>query len=386
MSDIKRASKEDSSKERLLLLLCASTPLIWVVTPESDAVETDINDTCAQSGWDQYSWNVVSGLQAVCLVEPPAEPAASVADQENAVQFRGYVAPPQLPTAKSSRWEMVQQHLGKTELPSNMLRALSTEDLRPSKRAVVVCRNLDRILVGAGGQSADSGDLLQLQALENFINYAKAYAINIVVVTPMSVMPERLRRRFQLLDYDFPDSQEREKIIRSSSHSEEVPSLDMVVNASSGLTREELEQACAQSMITDNEVTVSSVWSLKRASIKTSGALSVFRPEFGFSQIGGLEPVKQFMRRGILRYREGKLPSSVRPKGVLLLGIPGSGKSALAKALGHEVNCTTLAMDMGKMFQGIVGSSEHAMRSALKQADAMEPCILFVDRFCPVAA
>jgi replicative DNA helicase len=60
--------------------------------------------------------------------------------------------------------------------------------------------------------------------------------------------------------------------------------------------------------------------------------------------------------------------------------------SALAKALGFEVDCTTLAMDMGKMFQGIVGSSEHAMRSSLKQADAMEPCILFVDRFCPVAA
>lgn len=382
------ADKEaEKSKRRLLLLLCAGTPLIWVVTPESDAVEVDVRELCESHGWDFYQWNCVQGLQAISVVEHTAiMPAATPQDVENQTQYRGYQAPPRAAATAESRMDKISQHLAKTELPSGLVRALSHEDLRPDARAICVCRNMDRILVGAGAQSNDAGDLLQLQSLENFIPYAKGSAMNLVVVTPMSQMPERLRRRFALLDYDFPDSKEREGIVRRSSSTDEIPQLGMVVNASSGLTREELEQACAQSMITDSEVTVNAVWDLKRATIKGSGALSVFKPEFGFSALGGLEPVKQFMKRGILRYRAGKLPPSVRPRGSLLLGVAGSGKSALAKALGFEVDCTTLAMDMGKMFQGIVGSSEHAMRSSLKQADAMEPCILFVDRFCPVAA
>lgn len=69
----------------------------------------------------------------------------------------------------------------------------------------------------------------------------------------------------------------------------------------------------------------------------------------------------------------------VKPKGILLLGVPGTGKSAFAKALGNETNRPTLTLDVGSLFGALVGQTEERIRQALKIADAMAPCVLFVD-------
>ena len=69
----------------------------------------------------------------------------------------------------------------------------------------------------------------------------------------------------------------------------------------------------------------------------------------------------------------------MRPRGILLLGVPGTGKSAFAKALGNEVERPTLVLDVGALMGSLVGQTEQNVRQALKIADAMSPCVLFVD-------
>jgi SpoVK/Ycf46/Vps4 family AAA+-type ATPase len=91
--------------------------------------------------------------------------------------------------------------------------------------------------------------------------------------------------------------------------------------------------------------------------------------------LGGLEAVKTFGRQALRSER----PENVKPKGLLLLGVPGTGKSAYAKALGNETGRPTLTMDLGSMFGSLVGQTEERMRKALAIADAMSPCVLFVD-------
>src|SRR5206468_9249123 len=93
-----------------------------------------------------------------------------------------------------------------------------------------------------------------------------------------------------------------------------------------------------------------------------------------FADLGGLDALKGFTRRA-LASRKG----SVRARGVLLLGVPGTGKSAFAKALGNETGRPTLVLDVGSLMGSLVGQTEERTRQALRIVDAMAPCVLFVD-------
>lgn len=92
-----------------------------------------------------------------------------------------------------------------------------------------------------------------------------------------------------------------------------------------------------------------------------------------FDALGGLANLKEFCQRAL---RPGK---SVKPRGVLLLGVPGTGKSAFAKALGTETGRPTLVLDVGALYGSLVGATEANVRQALRVADAMAPCVLFLD-------
>src|SRR4029077_8264560 len=95
-----------------------------------------------------------------------------------------------------------------------------------------------------------------------------------------------------------------------------------------------------------------------------------------FEQLGGLDARKAFCRRAL---RSGVRSGDVRPRGLLLLGVAGTGNSALAQALGNETGRPTLTLDVGSLMAGLVGETERNIRQALRIADAMAPCILFLD-------
>src|SRR5207244_5346149 len=101
--------------------------------------------------------------------------------------------------------------------------------------------------------------------------------------------------------------------------------------------------------------------------------LTLHRGSEGFAVLGGLTNLKDFCRRAL---RPGQ---PVQARGVLLLGVPGSGKSCFAKALGNETGRPTLMLDVGALYGSLVGATEANVRQALKVADAMSPCVLFCD-------
>ena len=102
-----------------------------------------------------------------------------------------------------------------------------------------------------------------------------------------------------------------------------------------------------------------------------------YQSEDDFSSLGGLENLKAFCKRSLLQTDQGN--PLKRPRGVLLLGVSGTGKSAFAKALGKESGRPTLVLDIGALMGSLVGQTEANIRRALQIADAMAPCILFVD-------
>ena len=110
--------------------------------------------------------------------------------------------------------------------------------------------------------------------------------------------------------------------------------------------------------------------------LKKSGLLQLHKGTEAFDSLGGLRSLKAFCRRSLVRSDRQR---KAMPRGVLLLGVPGTGKSAFAKALGRETGRPTLVLDIGALLGSLVGQTEGNVRRALRIADAMAPCILFVD-------
>jgi SpoVK/Ycf46/Vps4 family AAA+-type ATPase len=149
--------------------------------------------------------------------------------------------------------------------------------------------------------------------------------------------------------------------------------LQRVLDAASGLTRYEAEGAFALSLSRHNAIRPEVIWELKSQTLKKANLLALHRGQENFASLGGLTNLKDFCRRALASGRR------VKPKGVLLLGVSGSGKSQFCKALGNETGRPTLLLDIGSLMGSLVGQTEGNLRQALRIADAMSPCILFCD-------
>jgi AAA+ superfamily predicted ATPase len=156
--------------------------------------------------------------------------------------------------------------------------------------------------------------------------------------------------------------------------------VESVVNSGLGLTEFEMKNALGQSFFRTGTFDANYIINEKKAIIAKDGVLEYWPSDGGLGNVGGADHVKSFlrMRRNAFseEAREYNLPM---PKGVLLLGVPGTGKSLIAKCIGAEWGVPVLKMDMGRVMGGIVGQSEKQLRGALALAEAMSPCVLFID-------
>src|SRR5690606_13612991 len=143
----------------------------------------------------------------------------------------------------------------------------------------------------------------------------------------------------------------------------------LVLDASSGLTRYEAENAYSLSLVRHGSIEPSAIWELKTQTLKKGGLLSLYRGSEDFGSLGGLTALKAFTRRALLQ--SGRSGLLARPRGVMLLSPPGCGKSQFCKSLGKEVGRPVLMLDVGNLLGSLVGQSEQRTRQALATIDAM---------------
>ena len=244
------------------------------------------------------------------------------------------------------------------------LNALAT----PDGTAILVLRNYHRFL----------GSAEIVQALDSAISKGKQDRTFIVILSPVVQIPVELERAFVVVEHDLPSREQLEQIARNiATEPGDLPEgddLGMVLDAAAGLTRVEAENAFSLSLVRHGRVVPEVLWGLKSQMLKKSGLLTLHRGGETFTDLGGLDALKGFTRRAL-----GSRKGSVRARGVLLLGVPGTGKSAFAKALGNETGRPTLVLDVGSLMGSLVGQTEERTRQALRIVDAMAPCVLFID-------
>ncbi len=213
---------------------------------------------------------------------------------------------------------------------------------------------------------------------------------NIVLLSSVFKCPAEIEKDLSVVDFEVPDREVIEVIIdRFLGHiGEDTPTLvredpkfrDRVVESALGLSEDEIENVFAKSWIRMRDFHIPTILNEKRHIIRKSGILEFFESQLDMGDVGGLESLKAWLRkRENAFYPEARRYGLPLPKGILLLGIPGCGKSLTAKSIGALYNMPLLRLDVGKVFSGLVGSSEENMRRAIFTAEAVAPSILWMD-------
>lgn len=207
----------------------------------------------------------------------------------------------------------------------------------------------------------------------------------LVIVSSQLALPPEAEKEIAVLEYPLPELAELETIVdKLASLVPNKPSPEerrAIAEAALGLTADEAEATMAKSLVQcGGQFDVEVITGEKAKIVAKSGILEFVKTHQSMDEIGGLDQLKGWLRKRRAAFapeaRDFGLPS---PRGLLMLGIPGGGKSLTAKAIGSAWKLPLLRLDMGKIFAGVVGSSEENMRRAIATAEAVAPSILWID-------
>ena len=212
----------------------------------------------------------------------------------------------------------------------------------------------------------------------------------IFFIAPELIIPEPLQKEITIFDFPLPTLKEirakfdsmlnQNKAVEASLSEEEK---DKLCKAALGLTLQEAESAFALAMVNDGKICMKDLATIleeKVQVIKKTGILEFIPSEYTIKDIGGLDNLKNWLlKRNNSWSEQAKKYCIPAPKGVLVTGVPGCGKSLTAKAMSTIWQLPLLKLDFSKVFSGLVGSSEENMRRALATAEAVAPSILWID-------
>lgn len=240
---------------------------------------------------------------------------------------------------------------------------------------------------------AAQGIQLQTFLLDFAASYHKEKGISILIAdpTPAAALPLGIRDLVTVVNIPRPDIDDVKGIVDKIdvSHScqgrAEKLRKDLCRNLQ-GLEHYELEQVIRSSLLRSNgrlnDSTSAYALEEKRRILQKSGIIELIPTEISFDDIGGLGRLRDDIRRAACLYsRIDEVEDShvPLPKGVLLLGMPGCGKSMIAKATAKEFGVSLLRLDVSRLMGKYVGESEANLRSALATAEAAHPCVLWID-------
>lgn len=212
----------------------------------------------------------------------------------------------------------------------------------------------------------------------------------IIMVSNIVVIPKELEKFITILEMDYLESDEIKQIILKfikDNHMKEIKDslLDEMALALKGLTEFEINNLLALAYADDGELSrgdLHLIFDQKQQMIKKAGILEMIPLKEKFEDIGGLENLKEWFERKAVIYKDmerAKKYGVDMPKGVLIAGLPGCGKSLSAKAAAALFEVPLLRLDMGRLMGKYVGESENNLRQAIALAEAISPCVLWID-------
>lgn len=212
----------------------------------------------------------------------------------------------------------------------------------------------------------------------------------LILLSSVLAVPPEMEKELAVIEFPLPDLKEITEIFERVSRTAEEAfgrkleldekERERVIEGALGLTADEAENVFSKSLVQKGTFDIKVILSEKERIVKKSGILEFFPTQERMENIGGLDRLKDWLvKREAAFGNEARAYGLPLPKGILMLGIPGCGKSLTAKAVGSFWQLPLLRLDMGKVFAGLVGASEENMRRAINMAEAVSPSILWLD-------
>jgi len=317
------------------LLLRARYPLIYIPTREEERVENTIAEIAKKQGnRGIYIWDFVDGYTG----------------NPNDTGF------------------------GKR----NPLQALElVEKLPATAPAIFILRDFHRFLE----------DVAISRKLRNLAKLLKSQPKNLVLISSDVAIPEELSEVLTVLEFPLPNqaeiATEVQRLLGATGESLPRNTLDEIVRCCQGLSIERVRRVLAKAIATHGKLEVDDLELIlqeKRTIIRQTQILEFYPATEQISDIGGLDNLKEWLlRRGSAFSEQARQYGLPHPRGLLLVGIQGTGKSLTAKAIAHHWHLPLLRLDVGRLFGGLVGESESRTRQMIQLAEALAPCILWID-------
>lgn len=325
-------------KAKLVRYIDAGFPIIYINTFEEDKVDSLISEI--SSGKEVYEWNETNGY----------------------IDFET-----KAPLQEDCSFE-------------RMLDQLKVPDLLDRK--ILVFKDIIPYL-------DEPRIVSKIKGLARMINQGVVEA-TIIIVSSVLVIPKDIEKYVTILEMDYLNTEEIKAVIHSfvkerRTHQVEACLVEEFALAFKGLTEFEILNLLALSYADDGELTrkdLRLIFDQKQQMIKKAGILEMIPLKETIDDIGGLENLKAWFIKKAKVYKNmnnAKKYGVDMPKGVLIAGVPGCGKSLNAKAAANLFEVPLLRLDMGRLMGKYVGESEGNLRSAIALAEAISPCVLWID-------
>lgn len=325
-------------------LLRARNPLLWIVTREEARVEKYLFEAAASAGYLARAWDIAQGITNI---------SGQVVN--DAVQ-------------------------GDPDAAMDLIRSTSGE------RGVWIMRDLPTWLQGP--QFA-----ITLRRLRNLARWLPGQprdrAQAVIVISPNGEIPPELAGHATVIEWPLPDREEIAALLDATVNSlpEELQKTavngarDAAIDAAVGLSGEEAQSCFARSLVQLRKVDPATIAAEKKRVVAREGVLEWFDPiPGGLDAVGGLDMLKTWLVSRAAAYSpQARAYGLQAPKGALLVGVPGCGKSLTAKAIATAWGVPLLRLDLGALKSKYVGESEGNLRKALNVIEAIGRCVVWLD-------
>jgi SpoVK/Ycf46/Vps4 family AAA+-type ATPase len=316
-------------------LIRARYPIIYVVSWEEERVESAIRQIASDRGKKLYQWTITQGM-----VLNPTNRNDSTTDPLLALDF-----------------------------------VMDSRD-----PAIFLLKDFHSFL----------NDVKLVRRLRDLTLALKRSFKTIIILAPQLKLPMELEKEVTVVEYCLPSMEELdallEGIIQSVRQNTQIDvnltheQREQILKAAQGLTANEAENVFAKSLVEKRCFDVDVVLSEKEQIVRKSGILEYYPATEEFSGVGGMNELKDWMDKRTVAFTEKARAFGLpNPKGILLLGVQGCGKSLSAKAVASLWKLPLLRMDVGKIFGGIVGQSEENIRKAIRIAESTAPNVVWID-------
>jgi SpoVK/Ycf46/Vps4 family AAA+-type ATPase len=347
-------------------LIRAKYPLLYLLSWEERRVEEMLRRVAAGRKKRLFSWTVTEGLVAIDTVRPtPVDPSATMP-----------------------------------------LKAL--EYAAQSREPAIFCfkdLHLFMQVDGTSPQIPGMDAIILIRKLRDMVEPLKQSQKTLCLLSPVLRYPVELEKDITVLDCSVPTREELgealDRVMRSARHMQrpgreerksgdgngrrvqtelDEPLRERAIKAAAGLTASEAENVFAKSLVMKRRLDLDVIIAEKKQLIRKSRVLEYYDAVEDMAYVGGMAALKSWLRKRSLAFSERARRFGLpEPRGLLLLGVQGGGKSLLAKSVASLWKLPLLRLDMGKVFSEMVGASEHNIRVALRLAESVSPCVLWLD-------